>query len=299
METVFIENETLRVGVMPGYGARVVSLLDKASGRDWIFGGAPSPEAGEQTVYLAEQAVGWDECFPTVAPWDADATVWGRTLRDHGDLWGRPWEVVSATPTELTTRYSAPAFTFTRRLALSGSTLEASYLVENRSSQPMPYLWALHGLLAVTPADRIGIDGVRDVEATYLNDSDRTLDPGTMQWPVDARLPFALDQVQPASRRFAGKFYADVPSRRATVGHGGELLTIAWDEGLSLGIWLNYSGWPQAGGTHHIALEPSSDGVDHLGESVAAGRAPIPAGGSRGWSVRLTAGRGVADRENS
>src|SRR5664279_4148592 len=87
----WIENDKLRVGIAPAYGARVVSLLDKTSGREWITQGVRSGNTGEDAVYLGAEAVGWDECFPTVGPWDASATPWRRRLRDHGDLWGRPW----------------------------------------------------------------------------------------------------------------------------------------------------------------------------------------------------------------
>lgn len=286
METVVIENEAMRVGVMPGYGARVVSLLDKVSGRDWIFPGDPSANTGEDAVYGASEAVGWDECFPTVAPWEADDTLWGRRLRDHGDVWGRPWLATARTATALTTERSDSTFRFTRTLSLDANVLTAAYEVENLSPREMPYLWALHGLLAVSPADRMLIEGIDRVAATYLADHGEALAPQAVEWPDQAgTLPFALDRVQPASRRFAGKFYADVPRRRAAVGHGGAYLTLAWDEGLALGIWLNYGGWPSAGGPHHIALEPTSAAADHLGEALAT---VVPPGEHRNWAVTLT-----------
>jgi galactose mutarotase-like enzyme len=289
MEIVVIENEDLRVGVMPDYGARVVSLLDKASGRDWILSGDPSPNTGEDAVYGADEAVGWDECFPTVAPWQADDTIWGRRLRDHGDVWGRSSAVTARTASALTTERADATFRFRRTLSLDGKVLTAAYEIENLSSCEMPYLWALHGLLAVTPSDRILIDGIDRVAATYLADHDDTLGPRMVTWPDPAgTLPFALDRVQPSNRRFAGKFYADVPGRRAAVGHGSAYLVLTWDDGLALGIWLNYGGWPSAGGPHHIALEPTSAPADHLGEALATS---VPPGDHRNWAVTLTTSR--------
>ena len=106
MEAISIENDALRVDVLPGYGARVSSLVDKASGRDWIFPGGQSSNTGEAAVYSRDEAVGWDECFPTVGAFEAGATPWKRRLRDHGDLWGRPWRIDSAIPTQLSTTYA-------------------------------------------------------------------------------------------------------------------------------------------------------------------------------------------------
>ncbi len=233
METLVIENEAMRVGVVPDYGARVVGLLDKSSAATGSCPARPAPIPAKVPSTAPPRRLAGDECFPTIAPWQADATVWGRRLRDHGDLWGRPWAVTDHTAAALTTEYSASTFRFTRRLDLVTSVLTAAYDVENLSQREMPYLWALHGLLAASPADRVLIEGIDSVAATYLVDHDHTLASGTVSWPDPGRLvPFRLDHVQPADRHFAGKFYAQVPRRRATIGHHGAFLSLAWEPGL-------------------------------------------------------------------
>ena len=75
---VAIESDVLRVAVLPEFGARVVSFVDKRSGREWIFQGGETSDTGEDAIYGADAAVGWDECFPTVSPWDASQTPWKR-----------------------------------------------------------------------------------------------------------------------------------------------------------------------------------------------------------------------------
>lgn len=281
----------MSVSVLPDYGARVVSLVDKASGRDWIFGGGQSPNVGEDTVYGGDEAVGWDECFPTVAPFDAADTVWKRRLRDHGDLWGRPWSVESRTDTSLSAAFQSPQFRFGRTLEVAGRTMRASYTLENRTSEDMPFLWALHALLAVTPRDRIVLPDVAEVEGNYLSLAGTPLKRASVPWPDAAgALGFPLDEVQPASRRFAGKFYAaGMASRRVSVGHGDEWLTIKWDEAIDdLGIWLNYGAWPSAPGTHHIALEPTTGSADHLGQALVSGNPTIVApGATAAWTITL------------
>lgn len=71
MRTIVIENEYLRIGVTPDYGARVISLFDRLGGREWMTQGRESPNTGEDATYLGQEAVAWDECFPTVGAWDA------------------------------------------------------------------------------------------------------------------------------------------------------------------------------------------------------------------------------------
>lgn len=291
MQTIWIENEALRVGVMPDYGARVVSLFDKAGTREWLTQGGQSPNTGEDAAYLAAEAVGWDECFPTVAPWDGSGSAWGRPLRDHGDLWGRPWQLDAADADAVTTSYADRQFRFNRELRLDGAALIARYSAENLGADPLPYLWALHGLLAVTPEDRLVLPGVDKLSATYLAVAGERLSIPELSWPeAGDALPFPFDQVQPASTGFAGKFYASgVAGGSALVGRPGQWLEIAWDSSIDhLGIWLTYGGWPALGGHHEVALEPTSSGADHLGQAIDAGFLPLAPGERRDWRVTLT-----------
>ena len=123
MEPLVIESEAMRVAVLPAFGARVVSLLDKRSAREWMFEGGQTSDTGEDAVYGADAAVGWDECFPTVSPWDASQTAWQRRLRDHGDIWGRPWTVDAHDARSLTTTYATAEFAFSRSLSVDGPVL--------------------------------------------------------------------------------------------------------------------------------------------------------------------------------
>lgn len=290
MMTIVLQNDHMRVAVEPCYGARVTSLLDRQTGREWIAQGPQSRNTGEDAEYAGDEAVGWDECFPTVTPWDASHTAWGRKLRDHGDLWGRPFVIDAQTPTMLRLSYADSQFRFTRELQLDGAVLIARYEVENRTNRSLPYLWALHGLLAVTEADRIELPEVETVAATYLSLGNTFLSVPELPWskPNDV-LPFTLDKVQPAASVFAGKFYAGVPSRTARVGRPGQWLELAWDSPIDqLGIWLTYGGWPGPGGHHEIALEPTNAAADTLGEAIDAGAPPLASGERRDWRVTLS-----------
>lgn len=293
MGIVAIENAEIRVEIDPEFGARVLSLIDRRSGRDWMAKGAQSTQTGEDAIYLADEAVGWDECFPTVAPWDASATALGRKLRDHGDLWGRPWAVEALSADSVITRRDDRGFRFSRRLSLQGATLAADYAVTNMGTTALPFMWALHGLLAVTPEDRIEMAGVGSVSATYIADRGRTLIAPQLVWPGPGNaIDVPLDTVRGIEAQFAAKLYAsDIPAARAAIGGSRGWLELAWDgkQLRHLGLWLNYGGWPEPGHVHHLALEPTTAPVDHLGEALAQGTAHIlePGFTSR-WRVTMT-----------
>lgn len=293
MAIVTIESSDIRVEIDPAFGARVLSLIDKRSGRDWMAKGPQSKQTGEDAIYLADEAVGWDECFPTVAPWDATGTALGRKLRDHGDVWGRPWSVDAQAADSLTTTWTDGAFRFTRKLQLAGATLTASYDVANVGTAPLPFMWALHGLLAVTPEDSIAIGGVGSVAASYISRDGKTIVAPRLPWPrAGGVVDTALDAVQLADSHFAAKAYAsDIPSGSASVGGRKGWLDFSWsnDELRHLGLWLNYGGWPEPGNVHHLALEPTTAPVDHLGQALEQGTAiTLAPGASRRWRATLT-----------
>lgn len=294
MPAVVIESDAMRVGIEPEFGARVVSLVDKASGRDWIYHGGTTTDVGEDAVYGADAAVGWDECFPTISPWDGTMTMWKRPLRDHGDLWGRSWRVDAHDGQALSTTYATPEYSFTRRLSVQSGALTADYKVENRTNDEMPFLWALHGLLAASPEDRIALPGRTSLAATYLSRGRDGVDLDAIPFPdSSASLGFRLDEAQPESARFAGKFYDRSNARSAALGHGDQWLVIGWHEPIdSLGVWLNYGGWPDPPRGHHVALEPTTAPVDHLGQALDTGSAAwIKRGAAATWTITLSFSR--------
>lgn len=292
MASLAIESRDVRVEIDPAFGARVLSLIDKRSGRDWMAKGPQSTQIGEDAIYLADEAVGWDECFPTVAPWDAGGTALGRRLRDHGDLWGRPWTIESQSADSATMSWSDSAFRFTRGLSLSGAALSADYTVANLASQPLPFMWALHGLLAVTPDDQIEMAGIDTVTASYISRGGQTIVAPQISWPRAGEVRAALDAVQLADARFAAKLYAsEIPAARASIGGRNGWLDLSWDnrEIAHLGLWLNYGGWPTPGDVHHVALEPTTAPVDHLGQALEQGTAiTLAPGATSRWRVTLT-----------
>jgi hypothetical protein len=293
---IYIENVAMRVGMMPDYGARVVHLIDKVTGRDWMALGGTSSQVGEAVVYGRDEAVGWDECFPTVGVWDASSTGWKRKLRDHGDLWGRPWRFDHVSPTAIIATYSGREYSFRRSLTVDGPTLIADYEVANTGTVELPYLWALHGLLVATPGDRIALGGAVEVDGVYLTAGGNRYDAARLSWPSPSpNFPVELDLVHPPSSAIAAKLYVrNLPSRSVAVGGAGGWLTIDWDDTLDdLGIWMTYGGWPGPGGVQQLALEPTTASADDLGSAVRQGTAiTLAPGQARRWQVKLSLSSG-------
>lgn len=290
MNLATLRSETALVSVDPAFGARVVGLQDLRSGREWLSTGPRSTGTGEDAVFGEAQAKGWDECFPTVAPCDAGGTAWNRRLRDHGDLWGRPWSFSQA-GNRLTAWFEGAGFRFERVLSLAGARLEAAYAVANTGTGTLPYLWAQHALLALRPGERIDLPGVDAVTVTQAERDGRPVEHLTGRWPnLSPSLPFTLDRVEETGACFAAKLYAPVAGAfRARVGGTDGWLAIGWQGGEveAVGIWLAYGGWPQNGSAvHQVAVEATTAGADSLADALGTGRHRLLAPGEiHRWTV--------------
>ncbi len=266
-------NDHMALTVEPDFGARVTSLTDVVTGRQWLVAG----DCVGGDIYLGDQARGWDECFPTVAPCHHPA--WGGPMRDHGALWGRAWRA-SGDGQSCSTAFDDPRFTFTRSLHLERAALTAAYHVQNTGTAPLPYLWSQHALLATTPTDRIVLHGV-----TAMRAQGKTVD-----WPSHPLRD--LSAIGTRDEGFALKLYGDTQgaaSAGITGPDGGIRFDWSGPEIPAFGLWLDYGGWPPGAPVHQVALEPATAPADDLAQAEAMGRAHIlaPADVHR-WSVRIT-----------
>lgn len=275
--TMTLSSDRILLTLEPRFGARITGLTDRRSGRQWLVAGACQGKTGDQASYGGAQARGWDECFPTIT--GGTDPNWGN-LRDHGLLWGRPWQVTDHPGVgHCTTVCHAATFAFERVLALQGPVLTATYSVTNRAPTPLPYLWSQHALLATTPLDRLSLQGIPDLMT------------GTTRYKWPHHPARDLAQVGPLSEGFAQKSYAATPNgASATVCGPDGGLRFDWSGDLpAFGLWLDYGGWPPVAPVHQIAFEPTTAMADSLADAKALGQLRLLAPGSTDrWTVCLT-----------
>lgn len=265
---VRIASDRLALTVEPGYGGRVTELRCLTHGRQWLAEPVDELPAAQDGSYGPAEAVGWDELFPSVLPGAATPAPWPAPLRDHGELWGRPWEVLDHDAARLGLAYEdrTLGFRFERLLELDGGTVRCSYRVSSQRDEPLPFQWSMHPIFSLVPGERVVHDDV------------------------------ALATVGPADGETIMKLYADLRphGRVAVLGQPCEL-SLATDvqEAPYLGIYLNYGGWPAGGPLHHVGLEPTNAPEDDLDAAVGSGRVGmLAAGATRAWRVELALGAG-------
>lgn len=276
-DLMVLENEHVALTLAPHFGARITSLIDKCTGRNWLVPGDLVGGTCNEAAFGGHEARGWDECYPTVGR--CASIAWGRTLRDHGDLWGRPW-VCTLTRDAITATYTDEQTRFTRTLTLEGPSVVASYKVTNARDALLPMLWSQHCLLACEPGERLQLEGVSGLQADGQA-IDLTNKDGT-----------DFTNVHGMASGLALKAYGAVDShaRISIAGENGGI-AFSWDarDAAFVGLWLDYGGWPEGAPVHQLAIEPTTSPTDDLASALAGEHAIwLKPAQSRRWQTAIT-----------
>lgn len=154
VQLVLMENDILRALVAPGIGGRVVSLLHRSSGREFLWRNpklelAACPPGSEYDPHFAG---GIDELLPC----DIPETICGIDCPDHGELWTLPLTAaVAGDRLVLGGRLPLFGLSYHREMRLEENRLVCDYRIMNDTDAERIFLWKLHGALAVRPGDRV------------------------------------------------------------------------------------------------------------------------------------------------
>jgi len=284
---ILLHHGHLHVLVMPGEGGRIASLLDTRSGVEFLFQ-PPAPYYRSTPLdlwapYESSACAGIDDCLPTVSVSGPETP--GGPVPDHGDFWRLPCSVLAIANDALTLStegYSRPLH-MEKTLRLHADSLEIRYTLRNLSSQPVPFLYALHPLLAIDPGDRLLLPP--QVTSATLNSSHahRLGSPGdSVPWP-HPHPAIDLTLTQPVTAGTADMLYTP----RLTSGwaalyrdrHGQGIIVRFDPRQLPYaGLWLCYGGWPDDPALprqHAVAFEPTVAPHGSLAAAIAAGQAPV------------------------
>jgi galactose mutarotase-like enzyme len=294
IRSLTLENERLRVVVLPDFGGKIISLRDLQHAYEWLSQG-PLPTAEVLTHrqvgdrWTGREGWGWDECFPNIAAEKSG-------LYDHGEVWSRPWQFQAA-ENKLVGTVEGYGFNylFERSLHLEDAALVATYRVTNRAAELLKVIWAMHSVFAAQTGMRIELpenitqlkveSGIAATPAKagemiswplFKDPANEALDLSVI--PSRDTAPFALKLFTPPLASNDGWLTFSGP---------GGTLKISFDPARMpfLGLWLNFGAWENA---FEAALEPTLADSDALSTAVKEGRAvSLEPGASYGWEIRL------------
>lgn len=290
--SVVTETRLIRAELVPELGGKIVSLLYKPAGKEWLA------DAGRRELarvpygspFTKADMSGWDECFPTIdacAYPDPERDI---RLPDHGELWSVPWMwSVSGDRLRMTAEGAFWPYSFSRTLIwLDDGALRLDYEVRNRAAEPLRFLWAAHPQFAVTEPTRIVVP---QADGPWLCVyGDRRYEAGrTYRWdPAEGIV------VRPETTGEARKFYyagkAEGWSRLQGERSGAYVVcSVDAAQVPYWGIWIDEGAFNDR---TVCALEPGIGYYDRLDRAAEGGTAgKVEPGGTAGWHLDLTFGR--------
>ncbi len=160
LRAIVLENELLRVVVLPEAGAKIWQITYKQLDAELLWNNPRVPPARLQlnSRYDDVWSGGWDELFPN----DEVAVIEGENYPDHGELWTGEWQAEPwSRPDEVGVRlrHLTPISSIeaekTICLRRDQSRIEFQHRFTNRGRTAFPFLWKLHPAMAVSPEHRI------------------------------------------------------------------------------------------------------------------------------------------------
>lgn len=300
---VVLENDRIRVTVLPTHGAKVVELISKAADRDLLF---HHPRFDVRPpVFGANVDDWWTGGIDEVAPTGHPAVVGGEQLPFLGEFWSQAWtaRIIEEGPAAVSVGLGCAGIItplrIDRRMELRAgeSFVRSNHRLTNVGYAPVPFMWGIHPGFAVRPGARIQVPGTTGT--FHEGHPDLGLEAGTtFPWP---HLPAVTGSIDLSVAR-----PPDPPSWELAFVDG---LTAGWlavtdpqsRSGLALSfdpavfpvawLWGVYGGWR---GLYTVALEAWTAHPPRLDEVITAGRArSLEPGESLETEVRFIAFDGI------
>lgn len=294
-----LRNGKVELRVAPELGARVFSLRDLRTGREWMWhppGALKLFRNAFGDPFIDSTLTGLDECLPTLS-----ACEWkGRQIPDHGEVWALPWKTdeIAFAKSEVATSVKTPLspFEFGRVISLKDNVVTLSYRLTNTGREPEEFVWTVHPLLTLEEGDRMELPGeVAEFRINGGSSAPELAFGSVWKYPVPFE-NFHIDRLHLGANVDAcvkGFTHPLREGRAAIVNDtSGDRLEFQWDtaENNTLGIWITRGGLK---GWHHVALEPTNGAPDSLAQACSEWKrhGVLAAGETKEWSFRLSVGK--------
>jgi galactose mutarotase-like enzyme len=295
-QALWLENETLKVAVLPSKGADIAEFIHKGSGIQFLMktpSGLLPPGQRVPADFLENYEGAWQVLFPNAN----DACVYrGREIPFHGEVALLPWDDRTLQDEEnsgeilLTVRCRQTPFRLERRMRLApgSARLELHERVTNEGEEPWEFVWGQH----LTLGGQFLENGCRlHVPARFLLTPDTIFEPATARlapgqnspWPMalgrKSGEVFDLQEIPgPEAHSHDDVFIGGLERGEYSVTNPrlGLRFTLEWDASVFpwVILWMPYGGadLPPLTGIYGVGIEPWVSRFP-LAQAVQAGQA--------------------------
>lgn len=311
LEAVVLTSGEVRATVLPGLGAKIISVIDRRADRELVWRD-PSRSLADlpaDALYSDGDASGIDDCFPTVDACELDGAI---SLQDHGYVWSRPWSWShhdNAVDFAIEGSFGpvARSFKLRRTISIDGARLRLDYILINTGDDDLTYQWTGHPLFQAVPGMQILLPDNPDMRTGFAMGGRVDLSRPSWRWPMLPTVDgVAVDagEVLSWSAGLNEKYWAAGSPKpcRLRYPESDEELVIDYDRsGLdAIAICVNYGGWPSQNPGYWVAVEPSTSPHDALTTTCASGNGRIlRPGEAHSWWWSLGVERAASNPEGA
>lgn len=302
---IVLENEHIRMTVLPGHGAKVFELVSKSAGRDLLY---HHPRFDVRPpVFGANVDDWWTGGIDEVAPTGHPSVVGGEQLPFLGEFWSQAWDwaIEEHGPDRVVVLLTCGGIITPLRierwmeLRAGESFVRSRHWLTNVGHESVDYMWGIHPGLAIRPGARIQTPAARGVFAE--GHAELGIEPGTeFSWPnlqlpggraIDLSVARAPDPPSWELTFLTGLSAGWLAVTDPATGTG---FAMTFDPAVLPVVWLwgVYGGWR---GIYTVALEAWTSYPARLDQAIAAGRhRTLGPGQTFETEVRLIAFEGVS-----
>ena len=165
LQTIILENEYLKLIILPEAGGKIFSIYDKNKQVEllWQNSQVIPQKLGGSACFDDQWAGGWDIIFPN----DLAVVFKGITLPDHGELWNMEWDFSVSKWTEEEIIVRLETFAPINRVYVkqefvlkeSAKDFTINYTIRNTGNEEVEYFYRLHPALMVEAGSVLYIPG--------------------------------------------------------------------------------------------------------------------------------------------
>lgn len=254
LQALVLENELIRVTVLPQLGGKIWSIISKHHDREmlWHHPWMPPRVAPFGSVYDNWFCGGWDDIFPNDFPVEVDGEAWP----DHGEVWSLPseWRLEHSSQHEVVIMLEHRGIViptlFQKRLRLvSGErSLHIDYQISNEGRAPLGVHWKSHPALPLEIGARLHLPARQVVDEPSFGE---VFETSQFSWPLAPRQGGSIRDLRalpdPASGEVQFYYGTDLSDGYAAVSYpkSGLGFGLTFDRHLQNSVWVfaTAGGW--------------------------------------------------------
>jgi hypothetical protein len=291
------ENEFICVRIVPERGGKIISLINKSSGTEWIHRTNRSWTALHYGMNWGEgDQGGWDEMFPTIEACACPDDQWqDKHFPDHGEVWCMPWKyAIDGDSLLLQIEGKQVPYLLEKKISLAGNELRLDYGVENPTQHVFSYLWAAHPLLNIREGMKLEVSpSLGEIEIAYSHGerlgsqfdiNTFPLAQGRNGELVNLSILEGKDNNAGEKYYFTGKLQEGYVRLTDPSSCESMMYQFSPDEVPYLAIWAHYGAF----GDYTFAVEPATGYMDSVQRAHGLGKTKqVLPGATNRWTLRV------------